>query len=236
MHFCIEGGEMILVYEYATRGSLDRYLSDAATLTWIQRLRICVGTARALHFLHDPKETAHLVLHRDIKSANILLDDNWTAKVSDFGLAKHGPANQMHTYLVSHGVGTPGYCDPLYMEFGFLSKESDVYSFGVVLFEVLCGRLCCEHHNYELTKILVPMWRQCFNEENLDNIILPGLREQMDLGSLKSYSNIAYQCVKKAREERPMMAKILEELELSLAQQELFEGGDVSADEVTSRS
>ncbi|KAI3703528.1 hypothetical protein L1987_73669 [Smallanthus sonchifolius] len=221
-HFCIEGDEMILVYEYASRGSLDRYLSDASTLTWTQRLKICVGVARGLHFLHDPKKRQQRVLHRDIKSANILLDEKWSAKVSDFGLSKFGPANQAHTYVVSHGVGTPGYCDPLYWELGILSKESDVYSFGVVLFEILCGRLCYEYRNCELTKILVPKWRRCYNEKSLDEIILPGLKEQMDPGSLKSFSAIAYQCVKKAREQRPRMAKIVKELELSLKQQEIF--------------
>ncbi|KAJ0716721.1 putative protein kinase RLK-Pelle-CrRLK1L-1 family [Helianthus annuus] len=96
----------------------------------------------------------------------MLLDENWTAKVSDFGLSKVGPANQAHTYLVTHGVGTPGYCDPLYMELGFLSKES-VYSFGVVLFEILCGRLCYEFHNHELTEILLPKWRRCYDEKSL---------------------------------------------------------------------
>ncbi|KAI3828666.1 hypothetical protein L1987_02774 [Smallanthus sonchifolius] len=223
MHFCIEGDEMILAYEYASRGSLDRYLSDAGALTWIRRLKICVGAARGLCFLHDPKETHQRVLHRDVKSANILLDANWTAKVSDFGLSKFGPANQAPSYLVSRAVGTPGYCDPLYWELGFLSKESDVYSFGVVLFEILCGRLCYEYHNCELTKILVPKWRRCYDEKRLDEIILPGLKEQMDPGSLKSFSSIAYKCVKKAREERPTMAKIVEELEYSLEQQEIFE-------------
>ncbi|KAM0070142.1 putative protein kinase RLK-Pelle-CrRLK1L-1 family [Helianthus debilis subsp. tardiflorus] len=79
LHFCIEGDEMILVYEYDSRGSLDRYLTDASTLTWIRRLKICFGAARGLHFLHDPEETQQRVLHRDIKSANILLDENWTA-------------------------------------------------------------------------------------------------------------------------------------------------------------
>ncbi|KAK9067872.1 hypothetical protein SSX86_011983 [Deinandra increscens subsp. villosa] len=236
MHFCIEGDEMILVYEYASRGSLDRYLSDASTLSWIQRLKICLGTARGLRFLHDPKGTQQRVLHRDIKSSNILLDENWTAKVSDFGLSKIGPANQMHTYLVSHGVGTPGYCDPLYMEFGFLSKESDVYSFGVVLFEILCGKLCYKYRNCQLTKILVPKWRRCYDEGRLDEIILPGLREQMGPSSLTSFSAIAYRCVKKVREERPMMAQIVEELEFSLEQQEIFEDKpESSRREMTSR-
>ncbi|KAJ0716720.1 putative protein kinase RLK-Pelle-CrRLK1L-1 family [Helianthus annuus] len=223
VHFCIEGDEMILVYEYASRGSLDRYLPDASTLTWTKRLKISVGMARGLHYLHDPKGSQQRVLHRDIKSANILLDENWMAKVSDFGLSKVGPANQAHSYLVSHAVGTPGYCDPLYFELGCLSKESDVYSFGVVLFEILCGRLCYEYCNSEVTKILVPKWRRCYREKRIDEIILPGLKEQMDAGSLKSFSAIAYQCVKKVSEKRPTMAEIVKELELSLKQQEIFE-------------
>ncbi|XP_076884328.1 uncharacterized protein LOC143533415 [Bidens hawaiensis] len=223
MHYCVEGDDMILVYEYASRGSVDRYLSDDVTLTWIQRLKICLGAARGLHFLHDPKNTQQRVLHRDIKSANILLDENWTAKVSDFGLSKVGPANQAHTFLSSHGVGTFGYCDPLYLELGFLSKESDVYSFGVVLFEILCGRSCTEYKNGVLTKILVPEWRRCYDKKRLDEIILPGLRNQMDPGSLESFSGIAYQCMKKAREDRPTMAEIVKKLESSLKQQEILE-------------
>ncbi|KAM0010122.1 putative protein kinase RLK-Pelle-CrRLK1L-1 family [Helianthus debilis subsp. tardiflorus] len=220
MHFCIEGHEMILVYEYASRGSLDRYLPNASTLTWTKRLKISVGVARGLHYLHDPKGSQQRVLHRDIKSANILLDENWMARVSDFGLSKVGPANQARSYLVSHAVGTLGYCDPLYFELGCLSKESDVYSFGVVLFEILCGRLCYEYCNSEVTKILVPKWRRCYREKRLDEIILPSLKEQMDAGSLKSFSAIAYQCVKKVRDQkRPTMAEIVKELEFSLIQQ-----------------
>ncbi|KAL8263997.1 hypothetical protein R6Q59_022127 [Mikania micrantha] len=223
MHFCIEGDEMILVYEYASRGSLDRYLSNASTLPWIQRLRICVGASRGLQFLHDPMETQQRVLHRDIKSANILLDEKWTAKVSDFGLSKIGPANQPQTYLVSNVVGTPGYCDPLYWELGFLTKESDVYSFGVVLFEILCGRLCFEYKNGKLANILVPQWRRCYDQKRLDEIILLGLKEQMDPGSLNTFSSIAYRCVKRAREDRPTMGEVVKELEFSLEQQDILE-------------
>nr|GEW33075.1 putative serine/threonine/dual specificity protein kinase, catalytic domain-containing protein [Tanacetum cinerariifolium] len=181
MHFCIEGDEMILVYEYASRGSLDRYLGDTS-LTWIQRLKICIGAARGLNFLHQPTDTYQRIIHRDIKSANILIDENWTAKVSDFGLSKFGPANQPQTYVFSNVVGTPGYCDPLYWELGFLTKESDVYSFGVVLFEVLCGRLCFEYRNGKLSEILVPKWRKYYEEKSLDDILLLGLKEQMDIG------------------------------------------------------
>ncbi|KAL7596054.1 hypothetical protein Lser_V15G29986 [Lactuca serriola] len=101
--FCDEDGEKILVYEHASHGSLDLQLSRP-TLTWRQRLKICLGAAMGLSYLHDPKGTQQRVLHRDIKSSNILLDENWNAKVSDMRLSKIGPANQQHTFLVSNVV------------------------------------------------------------------------------------------------------------------------------------
>ncbi|KAI3690132.1 hypothetical protein L2E82_48107 [Cichorium intybus] len=221
LHFCSEGEQKILVYEYASHGSLDVYLGNTG-LTWTQRLKICLGAARGLNYLHDPLETQQRVLHRDIKSSNILLDENWNAKLSDFGLSKLGPANQQHTYLISNVVGTPGYCDPLYWEMGFLSKESDVYSFGVVLFEVMCGRLCFEYCNGQL-RILVRMWQKLYDEKRLDEIICHDLKEKMDSDSLNTFSSIAYQCLKRDREERPTMAKIVKELEVALDQQEFSE-------------
>ena len=129
--FCDEDGEKIIVYEHAANGSLDRHLSST-TLTWRQRLKICLGAARGLCYLHEPKETHQRVIHRDIKSSNILLDENWNAKISDMGLSKIGPANQKHTFLAANVVGTPVYIDPLYMHTYSLTKELDVYSFGVV--------------------------------------------------------------------------------------------------------
>lgn len=96
LNFCNEDGERILVYEYANRGSLNSYLGKTS-LTWTQLLKICHGAACGLNYLHDPSNTHQRVLHRDVKSSNILLDENLTAKILDFGLSKIGPANQQYT-------------------------------------------------------------------------------------------------------------------------------------------
>lgn len=109
--FCDDNGEKILVYEYASRGSLDSLLK-ATSLTWTKRIKICLDVARGLNYLHDLKGTQQRVIHRDIKSSNILLDENWNAKISDLGLSKIGPANHQHTVVVSNVVGTLGYLDP----------------------------------------------------------------------------------------------------------------------------
>ncbi|CAI9261121.1 unnamed protein product [Lactuca saligna] len=159
--FCDDSGEKILIYEYASNKSLDLYLKSD-DLTWVRRLKICIGAARGLAYLHNPAGTQQRVLHRDIKSSNILLDENWNARIADLGLSKFGPANQQYTFLVSNTVGTFGYCDPIYVETGLLTKESDVYSFGVVLFEVLCGRLCISYHNkaQSFTEIVRKSYKQ----------------------------------------------------------------------------
>ncbi|KAJ0768848.1 putative protein kinase RLK-Pelle-CrRLK1L-1 family [Helianthus annuus] len=222
LKICIEGDELILVYDYEARGSLDRYLSEPG-LTWAQRLKICVGVAHAINYLHGPGDTRQRVLHRDIKSSNILLNENWTAKVSDFGLSKIGPANQPATYVFSNAVGTPGYCDPVYFETGFLTKESDVYSFGVVLFELMCGKLCCEYSNGHLSQILVNKWRRCYEKKRLDEIIFSDLKEQMDPCLLSTFASMAYLCIKKRRDERPTMEDVVKILEIAVEQQEEFE-------------
>ncbi|KAJ0560041.1 putative protein kinase RLK-Pelle-CrRLK1L-1 family [Helianthus annuus] len=105
--FCDEADEKILVYKYELNGSLEKYL-NSNTLTCVQRLKICVGAARGLEYLLNPLETQQRVLHRDVKSANVLLDQFWEAKVSDLGLSRLGPANQEFLFLVSNAVGTPG--------------------------------------------------------------------------------------------------------------------------------
>nr|XP_043630327.1 uncharacterized protein LOC122601647 [Erigeron canadensis] len=219
--FCNEGGEKILLYEHASGGSLDLHLGSV-DLKWIQRLKICLEVAKGLEYLQDPKGSQQRVLHRDIKSSNILLDKNMRAKISDLGLSKIGPANQQHSVLVSHAVGTPGYCDPLYMEEGFLTKESDIYSFGVILLEVLCGRLCYVYMNRQC-QILVPMWKQSYKKKKLDVIIFQDLLHQMDPACLEIFSELAFRCLKKAREERPLISYVVEKLELALELQEIYE-------------
>ncbi|PWA60901.1 protein kinase-like domain, Phloem protein 2-like protein [Artemisia annua] len=216
--YCNEGGEMILVYEHASNGSLDRHLSST-TLTWSQRIRICHDAAKGLCYLHEDKGN-HRVLHRDIKSSNILLDENWKAKVSDIGLAKVGPSN-MYTFFIATTVGTLGYIDPMYLRMGFLTKESDVYSFGVVLFEVLCGRLCFDKSNAHSGNI-VHIWKQRYEENKLDEIVFKDNRvPALDQSSLEVFSEIAFQCLQESREKRPKMSEVVEKLEIALKSQEL---------------
>ncbi|KAJ9548243.1 hypothetical protein OSB04_020786 [Centaurea solstitialis] len=212
--FCDERGECILVYEYLPNKSLDLYLSSS-NLSWMQRLHICIGAARGLQYLHDPGETQQRALHRDIKSANILLDQDWNAKIADLGLSRIGPANQQYTFLVSNAVGTMGYCDPLYHETGYLTKESDVYSFGVVLFEVLCGRLGVQDHE-DYRRFLAILAQRCYEENKLDTIILGSLKEQISKECLDKFTELAFQCLQRDREKRPSMVKVVNELEIAL--------------------
>ncbi|MFS7923075.1 putative protein kinase RLK-Pelle-LRR-I-1 family [Helianthus anomalus] len=226
--FCIESGEMILVYKYASNKSLDRHLSSPG-FTWRQRLKIFLDAAMGLSYLHDARGTKETIIHTDIKSSNILLDADLNAKVSDLGLSKTIPANWRQIGLVTNPAGTHGYCDPMFEETCILTKESDVYSFGVVLLEVLCGKLCFEYSNGKI-QIFVPVWKESYGQNKLQEIIFDALKQQMDQYSLKTYSDIAFKCLHGSREERPTMPHVVEELETALAYQELYERAKLPKD------
>jgi serine/threonine protein kinase len=129
----------MLVYEYVNNGNLEQWLHGAmsqhGSLTWEARIKILLGTAKALAYLHEAIEPK--VVHRDIKSSNILIDDEFESKVSDFGLAKLLGAGKSH---VTTRVRTSGYVAPEYANTGLLNEKSDIYSFGVVLLEAITGR------------------------------------------------------------------------------------------------
>ncbi|KAL7594286.1 hypothetical protein Lser_V15G30091 [Lactuca serriola] len=216
--FCDEEKERILVYEYAPNKSLDFHLENP-NFTWVQRLKICLEAARGLQYLHDPKG-AQRVLHCDIKSANILLDENWNAKVSDFGLSKYGPATLTRSYLITQAKGTYGYADPAFLETMIYTKESDVYSFGVVLFEVLCSRFCIDFSCDNERRSLLVWVKKSSKDEIRDKVIDSNLRQQMEQDSFDTFLKLAFQCVEREPKRRPSMDLVVRTLESALKYQE----------------
>ncbi|PWA52196.1 serine-threonine/tyrosine-protein kinase catalytic domain-containing protein [Artemisia annua] len=217
--YCDEGKEKIIVYEFAERGSLDRYLKRGSntknSLTWVERLRICIDAARGLDHLHSHVGKHQAIIHRDIKSANILIGQNWVGKISDFGLSKLTLSGLNRSSVISLACGTPGYCDPQYISTGILTKKSDVYSFGMVLFEVLCGRLCNVTYDDGFS-LSGPLAKDYYENKVLDTIVDPSLREEMSSQSMNKFSSIAYRCLHNDRGQRPSMDLVLKELQGSL--------------------
>ncbi|KAK9060066.1 hypothetical protein SSX86_020770 [Deinandra increscens subsp. villosa] len=209
--FCDEDGEKILVYKHESNGSLDRQLNNK-DVTWIQRLQICEDVARGLIYVGSQLG----IIHRDVKSSNILLDETWRAKVSDFGLSKVRSQNPSYSsFVISNPCGTNGYIDPCYNNDGYLTQKSDVYSFGVVLWEVLCGRLTYASSSKDDPFRLTLLVQRHYKRQTLDEIIPSYLRKQMDIDSLRTFSDIAYQCLQNT-EERPTMKQVLQQLQKAL--------------------
>ncbi|KAK1414176.1 hypothetical protein QVD17_29917 [Tagetes erecta] len=218
--YCNDGQEMTLVYEYMSRGTLDDHLhKHGMLLTWMRRLQICLGAARGLDYLHTGTGIKHGVIHRDVKSSNILLDDSWAAKVSDFGLSKIGPINQPSTYVSTQVKGTFGYLDPDYYATGRLTRKSDVFAFGVILFEVLSGKKAVDRSLDDEHWGLV-RWAQDFIKEGrINQIIDSSLRGRISQRCLKAFTQLANQCLNSHPKHRPTMTQVVAGLEYVLDMQ-----------------
>ncbi|XVF17605.1 hypothetical protein REPUB_Repub10bG0137600 [Reevesia pubescens] len=190
--YCDERSEMILVYEK-------------------QRLEICIGAAKGLNYLHTG--SAGGIIHRDVKSTNILLDEQFVAKVADFGLSKSGLPDVEHSVDVK---GTFGYLDPEYFMSLRLTDKSDVYSFGVVLLEVLCARPAVVTSNRREEVNLAEWGMLWLRKGELEKIIDPMLLDTINPNSLRKFAETAEKCLKPSGSERPIMRDVLWDLEYAL--------------------
>ncbi|KAK9060565.1 hypothetical protein SSX86_021270 [Deinandra increscens subsp. villosa] len=219
--YCNDEQEMILIYEYMSHGSLEDHLHKRQTpLSWVQRLTICIGAARGLDYLHTGTGIKHGVVHRDVKTSNILLHNSWEAKISDFGLSKICPRNQQSIYVNTGIKGTFGYLDPDYFYTGKLTRKSDVYAFGVVLFEVLCGKQALDSSIEEEHWGLAIWAQESIKEGRLKEIVDTNMRGVISPKCLKLFALLAKRCLHKHLKQRPTMAEVVVCLESILALQE----------------
>ncbi|KAD3337573.1 hypothetical protein E3N88_33093 [Mikania micrantha] len=207
----ISNTRYVMINKYEANGSLNKHISDP-TLTWMHRLRICVGVAHALKYLHYDAEDNHYVIHGNIKSSKILLGHDWEPKLHGFAFAVRAKKGNLH--LTSKYNGSIQYMDPTYENTGGLTHKSDVFSFGVLLFEVLFGREASVVNNDNW--YFAQLARSHYEERKLDDLIVPDLRKQMDLQSFNIFAETAYCCLKEKRTQRPNMNQILFRLERAL--------------------
>ncbi|KAH1094681.1 hypothetical protein GYH30_040112 [Glycine max] len=209
---CLETEVPLLVYEFVNHGTLfdfihtERNINDA---TWKTRVRIAAEAAGALSYLHS--EASIPIIHRDVKTANILLDNTYTAKVSDFGASRFIPLDQ--TEIATMVQGTFGYLDPEYMRTSQLTEKSDVYSFGVVLVELLTVEKPYSFGKPEEKRSLTNHFLSCLKEGRLSDVVQFGIMNEENKKEIMEFSILAAKCLRLNGEERPSMKEVAMELE-----------------------
>uniref|UniRef100_A0A6N2KJ97 non-specific serine/threonine protein kinase n=2 Tax=Salix viminalis TaxID=40686 RepID=A0A6N2KJ97_SALVM len=208
--YCIEDDQRLLVYEFMTRGSLENHLfRRTIPLPWSSRIKIALGAAKGLAFLHGGPEP---VIYRDFKTSNILLDSEYNAKLSDFGLAKAGPQGDK-THVSTRVVGTYGYAAPEYVMTGHLTSKSDVYSFGVVLLEILTGRRSLDKKRPSGEQNLVAWARPYLaDKRKMYQLVDPRLELNYSLKAVQKVSQLAYNCLSRDSKSRPTMDEVVKVL------------------------
>ncbi|KAL2346177.1 hypothetical protein Fmac_000177 [Flemingia macrophylla] len=210
--YCWEENQFLLVYEYMQKGSLESHLfrKGAEALSWDTRIKIAIGAAKGLAFLHTSEKS---VIYRDFKSSNILLDGDFNARLSDFGLAKFGPVNG-RSHVTTRVMGTYGYAAPEYVATGHLYVKSDVYGFGVVLLEMLTGLAAMDTKRptglHYLVEYAMPSLR---DKKKLKAIMDTKIDEQYYLRAASHVAQLILKCLESDPKKRPSMEEVLETLE-----------------------
>ncbi|XP_050286181.1 proline-rich receptor-like protein kinase PERK1 [Quercus robur] len=224
--YCISGAQRMLVYEFVSNYTLDFHLHGKGrpTMNWPTRMKIALGSARGLAYLHEDCQPK--IIHRDIKAANILIDDNFDAKVADFGLAKI--SLETDTHVSTRVMGTFGYLAPEYAASGKLTDKSDVFSFGVVLLELITGRHPIDKTNSFTEDSMVewarPLLSQALESGNFDAVVDQRLQNDYNSSEMVRMVACAAACVRHSSRHRPRMSQIVRALEGNLSLDELNEG------------
>ncbi|GKC65436.1 kinase-like domain, phloem protein 2-like protein [Tanacetum coccineum] len=210
--FCDEKDEKVIIYMNETRGWLSQYLNKPMLLTWVRRLEICVGLAHALSYIHHDELRNFSVIHRNIASSTVQLNDDWEPKLSDFENSMKIEASQRHhSFHTDTFEYRKGYGDPTYLKTNSVNHKSDIYSFGIVLCELLCCRRSYSWNDNNM--YLVPLAITHYREKNLNEIIEWDLWKQMDSQSCEIFTEIAYDCLNEERSQRPNIDAIVPRLQ-----------------------
>ena len=208
---CLEGEVPILVYELIPNGTLYHHIhhkKQGSHISLETRLRIAQESAEALNYLHTSASPP--IFHGDVKSANILLDQNYMAKVSDFGASILVPTDEAQ--CVTHVQGTFGYLDPEYMKSCKLTDKSDVYSFGVVLLELLTSKPVIDFHVSEEAMSLSSRFLTAMEEGKMQELLDDEIKHEDDMELITAVAELAKECLHMKGEERPRMKQVAEEL------------------------